>query len=320
MSSRWHDNRSQRPVSPPIGPQCEHPLGSPERRPEERSIDRESVSADEHARPRDPATEILCEVPAGHRCRAGRGVALWGRHRLAADSVEALRTVGIFQVVRCDDLADSFSSRKRARSALRNLESRGLLRIERFRRGRVRIGVASLTQSGKRVLTQHVDPRDADDDEAQTYRTGPASESQVLHDTAVYRAARLEIQAIVARGGRILRVRTDADLQRLASRHFARARRNGDGMGHARAAAAAELGLAEHGGRLAFPDVRIEYHDPGIGGGASGSAAVDLEVTTPDYRSSALRAKAASGFRIYSMAPDGSLSKGHFGHGPAISG
>ena len=319
MSARWPDNRTRQPTSPAIGTERGQPHGLPRRRPEERPIDCESVSADELASPREPATEILCEVPAGHRYRAGRGVALWGRHRLAADCVEALRTVGIFQVVRCDDLADSFSSRKRARSALRNLETRGLLRIERFRRGRLRIEVASLTQSGKRVLTRHVDPRDANDDEAQTFRTGPACESQVLHDTAVYRAARLEIQAIVARGGRILRVRTDADLQRLASRHFARARRNGDGMGNARVAAAAELGLAEHGGRLAFPDVRIEYCDPGIGGGASGSAAIDLEVTTPDYRSSALRAKAASGFRIYSMAPDGSLSGRHFGPGPGIS-
>ena len=141
---------------------------------------------------------------------------------------------------------------------------------------------------------------------------GPACESQVLHDTAVYRAARLEIEAIEARGGRIHRIRTEADLQKLASRHFARARRNGDGMGHARAAAAADLGLAEHGGRLAFPDVRIEYRDPGIGGGTSGSAVVDLEVITSDYRSSALRAKAAAGFQIYSMAPDGSLSQGVF--------
>ena len=319
MSTRWHDNRRQQPASPAIKPGRELPLGAPERRPEERPLDCESGPTAQQASPREPATEILCEVPAGHRYRAGQGVAFWGRHRLAADSIEALRTVGIFQVVRCDDLADSFSSRNRARSALRNLEISGLLRIERFRRGRVRIEAASLTPSGKHVLTKHVDPRDADDDGAQAYRTGPACEAQVLHDTAVYRAARLEIEAIVARGGRILRVRTEADLQRLASRHFARARRKGEGMGNARAAAAAELGLAEHEGRLAFPDVRIEYREPGAGGGASGSAVVDLEVTTPDYRSSALRTKAASGFRIYSMAPDGSLSKEHFGHGPGIS-
>ena len=172
MSARWHDHGTQQSASPAIGAEREPTLGSPERRPEERPIDCESGSADEYARPREPATEILFEVPAGYRYRAGRGVALWGRHRLAADSVEALRTVGIFQVVRCDDLADSFSSAKRARSALRDIETRGLLRIERFQRGRVRIEIASLTQSGKRVLTQHVDPRDADDDEAQTYRSG----------------------------------------------------------------------------------------------------------------------------------------------------
>ena len=308
MSARWHDNTRNQPKHPAIEPECEQGPGLPERRLGGRWIDRRSRSADGQVSSRESAVEILCDVPIGHRRRAGRGVAVWGRHRLAADSIEALRTVGIFQVVRCDDLADAFSSRNRARSALRNLETSGLLRIERFRRGRVRFEAASLTPSGKRVLTRHVDPRDADDDEAQAYRTGPACEAHVLHDTAVYRAARLEIEAIVARGGRIVRVRTEADLQRLASRYFARARQVGEGTEKARTAAAAALGLAEHEGRLAFPDVRIEYRDPGGGGGASGNAAVDVEVTTPDYRNSALRAKTASGFRLYSMAPDGSLS------------
>ena len=205
MSARRHDDRRKQPARSAAKPEREQALGPPGRSPADRGRECESRSADGQVGSRERATEILCDVPAGHRDRAGRGVAVWGRHRLAADSVEALRTVGIFQVARCDDLADSFSSRRRARSALRNLESSGLLRIERFQRGRVRIETASLTRSGKRVLTRHVDPRHADDDGAQAYRTGPACEAQVLHDTAVYRAARLEIQAIMARGGRILR-------------------------------------------------------------------------------------------------------------------
>ena len=319
MSTRWHDERRKAPEGPSATPERDRPLGATRRRSPDPGRACDSRFSDGHVRSREPATEILCDIPADYRNRAGRGVAVWGRHRLAADSVEALRTVGIFRVVRCEDLAGSFSSRQRARSALRDLETKGLLRIERFQRGRIRIETASLTQSGKRVLTNHVDPRDVDDDGAQAYRTGPACETQVLHDTAVYRAARFEIQAIVARGGRVLRVRTEADLQRLASRHFARTKRMGEGMENARAAAAAELGLAEHGGRLAFPDVRIEYRDPGTGEGASGSAAVDVEVTTPDYRNSALRAKTASGFRLYSMAPDGSLSRENSGHVHGLS-
>ena len=307
MSTRRHDERKKEPLWPAGKPERERDFGSPGRCSEDRGREWESRSAGGGHDSGERAIEILCDVPPGHRDRPGRGVAVWGRHRLAADSVEALRTVGIFQVVRCDDLAGSFSSRRRARCVLRDLQAKGLLRIERFQRGRVRIETASLTRTGKHVLTKHVDPRDPDDDGVQAYRAGPACDTQVLHDTAVYRAARLEIQAITARGGRILRVRTEADLQRLASRYLVRARREGDGLGNARAAAAAELGLAEHGGRLTFPDVRIEYRDPGNDGGASCSAAVDVEVTTPDYRGSALRAKAASGFRLYSMAPDGSL-------------
>ena len=268
----------------------------------------ESRAAEKERLERDPsAREALCDAAFGRRERAGRGVARWGRYRLAADSVEALRMIGIFRGADCDDLTEIFDSRARGRQVLNELEDSGLIAIERFQRGRVKLRAASLTRQGKRLLTQAIDPRETGDESAQAYRSGPAQDSQVLHDAAVFRAAQREMQALAARGCTVVRVRTEADLLRLATRSIDRAKRSGRDPHTARSAVAARLGLAEHDGQLTFPDVRLEYREAQRDE-LPRTESVDVEVTTPDYRDAALRAKAAAGFRVYRMLPDGSLA------------
>ncbi len=255
---------------------------------------------------RSPELETLWEPRADRVERAGRGVARWGRHRLAADSVEALRAVGIYGAVEAGDLNGVFESGRRARRAVAELERAGLLRTERFRRGRLSLEVATLTQSGKRLMERSVDPREPGDGDAQAYHAGPARSAQVLHDIAVYRAGRKEAGAIRASGGRVLRVRTDEELQRIAKRIADRAKRDGAPAAEARAQAAAELDLAVVVGKLAFPDARIEYEtSPSAGSGGRGS--IDVEVTTSHYRDSALRAKSDAGFQLYAMDADGQV-------------
>ena len=254
---------------------------------------------------RGRATEVLCEPPLGRPERAGRGTAQWGRHRLAADSVEALRTVGTFGTVDAADLRGGFASARRAGRAVAELERAGLLRLERFRRGRRVIDAATLTSSGKRLLERNVDPREPGDGNAQGYRAGPARAAQVLHDAAVYKAARHACAEIEERGGSVRRVRTDEDLQRAARRVADRERQSGASREAAREAAASALDLSAQGGKLSFPDVRIEYDAPGAG---PGGAFVDVEVATADYRACALQTKAAAGFRIYRMDGAGRVS------------
>ncbi len=128
----------------------------------------------------------------------------------------------------------------------------------------------------------------------------------MLHDTAVHRAAQIEIDALERRGCRVLRVVLDDDLQAGAWCLMDRARRGGMEPETARAAAAVALGLEVRAGKLLFPDVRIECEEPRADGGGS-SSAVDVEVTTAAYRGPALRAKAAAGFRLYALGADGSL-------------
>lgn len=254
--------------------------------------------------------EVLVRAAPGSVNQPGRGITQWGRHRLAADSVEALRIVGAYGTVSVGDLTDTFGSVRRMRAAVLGLRQAGLMRVERFRRGQRLIEAATLTRSAKRLLERSVDPRDPSDEDAQSYRAGPARRSQVLHDIAVYRAAHREAKAIEAAGGSVARIRTDDDLQRMAWRRMERDRRAGASRKQAQAAAAAHLRLTIHGGRLIFPDLRIEY-EPGSGNsGPGGREHLDVEVTTPDYREPALRAKSAAGFRVYALQPDGSLSSG----------
>lgn len=262
-------------------------------------------------RGRSPQPSPYAEPPARIRLGrvelAGRGTAQWGRHRLPADSVEALRLVGTFGTVDVGDLADMFRSARRLRGAVSELQQVGLLRVERFRRGRRVVDAATLTRAGKRLMERLVDPRQPGDEDAHTYRAGPARSTQVLHDTAVFRAARREARAIEAVGGRIRRIRTDQDLQRLAWRRFQSARRGGATRKNAQASVAESLHLSVYDGKLTFPDVRIEYDPAGPDGTATIGRFVDVEVATPDYRQRALRAKQAAGFRVYSMNSDGGL-------------
>lgn len=251
--------------------------------------------------------ERLWEPQPGRVELSGRGTARWGCFRLPADSVEALRAVGSFGCVALDDLSPLFESAARARKELRDLRRKGLLRTERFRRGHRLVRVASLTAVGKRLMERVVDPRVSGDEHAQRYRAGPVRSAQVPHDLAVYRAARLETEAIQSRGGRVVLVRTDDDLRHLVARRANRARRAGASQRKAKAVAAASLGLTLRGKNVTYPDIRIEYECAAPSDGGSESGFIDVEVVTPDYRGPALRAKADAGFRIYRMGGDGSL-------------
>ena len=256
---------------------------------------------------RDLAVVQLVRTRTGQSDRSCKGTAQWGRHRLAADSVEALRLVGAFGTVDAGDLAGTFRSARRLQQVVADLRRAGLLRVERFRRGRRVVDAASLTGAGKRLLERSVDPRERGDEGAQRYRTGPARRTQVLHDTAIFRAALREAKAIEALGGQVRRIRTGDDLQRLAWRRMESARRGGASRDDAQSAAAASLQLSLCDAKLTFPDVRIEYESQVPEPGSNGTGFVDVEVATPDYRESSLRAKTAAGFRIYTMNPDGSL-------------
>ncbi len=155
--------------------------------------------------------ETLCEPTRCPPQHPGRGVAAWGRHRLAEDSVDARKVVGMFRVMRREDVGARFRSRRRSGAAVQGLTNPGLLTVERLQRGSTGVEAVSLTAWGRGLLERHIDPRDPGDTTAQTYRSGRAGRHQVLNDAAVHRAAGREMDARESRGARVVRVRSDSD-------------------------------------------------------------------------------------------------------------
>ena len=258
-------------------------------------------------RPREVRREVLRGTAGNGRGRRGRAMAEWGRFRLAADSVQALREIGTFGTVELSDLTVLFESAGRAKRSVQELERDNLLRVERFQRASRRIEAVTLTSRGRRLLERCIEPRENGNEEAQAYLSGCAHAAQVLHDTAVYRAARCEMRRITSEGGAVRRIRTERQLRRIASCRMDAAKRRGEECCNARAAAAVELQLTVAGGKLSFPDVRIEWERPAAHGNESGF--VDIEVTTADYRERSLSVKSAAGYQIYEMATDGRVSR-----------
>ncbi|MCY4661983.1 MAG: hypothetical protein OXF93_19570 [Acidobacteria bacterium] len=123
--------------------------------------------------------------------------------------------------------------------------------------------------------------------------SGAVKPSEISHDVAVYRAAGAAQARIEAAGGRVVRVRIDAELKgRLAARAERARRRAGRRAAELeRCRAAAALGLPVEEGQVLVPDAQVEYVDAG---GRAGRC--NVEVASEHYRGRSIRAKARAGF------------------------
>ena len=131
--------------------------------------------------------------------------------------------------------------------------------------------------------------------EQQTW-TGLVKPAELSHDTAVYRAARDERARIEADGGRVVRVRLDAELKSLVATATEQARAEGGDRAAetAKAAAAQELGLPMHDGHVMYPDAQLDIEDSqGMGG------RVNVEIASDHYHAAAIVAKAGAGFSMH---------------------
>ena len=126
--------------------------------------------------------------------------------------------------------------------------------------------------------------------------SGAVKASDLRHECAVYRATCVAAGRIEAAGGRVERVRVDAELKgRVAAR--AERARQAEGREAAeaeRCRAAVELDLPIEHGKVLFPDAQIEYVN------AAGRAGrCNVEVVSQYYASDTIRSKAAAGFQMY---------------------
>ena len=126
--------------------------------------------------------------------------------------------------------------------------------------------------------------------------TGLVKPAELSHDTAVYRAALGERARIEAEGGRVVRVRLDAELKSLVATatEKARAERGDRAAEEAKAAAAQELGLPMQDGHVMYPDAQLEIEDAE---GVSGR--VNVEIASDHYHAAAIVAKADAGFAMH---------------------
>ena len=154
--------------------------------------------------------------------------------------------------------------------------------------------VLTLTEAGEREARQ-LTFKQGFTKEQRTW-SGLVKKSELSHDTAVYRAARIETRRLIEQGARIRRVRIDAELKKHVARatEKARAKAGKAAADAARRKAAQELGLPIQQGRVIYPDVQIDYQDSE---GRSGR--VSVEIASEHYRTGTIAAKAQAGFRMH---------------------
>ena len=131
---------------------------------------------------------------------------------------------------------------------------------------------------------------------AQRTWSGLVKPAELSHDTAVYRAALGERARIEAEGGRVVRVRIDAELKAIVATATEKARAEGGDRAAdaARVEAAQELGLPAPEGRVMYPDAQLDIEDSE---GRSGR--VNVEVASDHYHAAAIAAKAGAGFAMH---------------------
>ena len=154
--------------------------------------------------------------------------------------------------------------------------------------------VLTLTEAGARKARAYA-VEQGFDKEQQTW-SGLVKRGELSHDTAVYRAARIETRRLMDQGAKIRRVRIDAELKKHVARatEKARAKEGKAAADAARRKAAQDLELPIRNGKVVYPDAQIEYQDS-----EGHSGRVSVEIASEHYRSGAIAAKAQAGFRMH---------------------
>ncbi|HWB83484.1 MAG TPA: hypothetical protein VG675_05060 [Bryobacteraceae bacterium] len=226
----------------------------------------------------------------------GSGFRRRGEDGISAAQRELLHEVGKFRTIEVADLARVRydSDRGALNQDLSHLTRMGLIErrtVALDSRGHTLSAVA-LTRRGKALL-ERASP--AEKDGAQRIYARIVKPKEMAHDAALYRLYQTEAARIEAEGGRVHRVVLDYEFKQkiysaLAKAHnlpaFEYARRQEE--------IAAAHGLKVVDGRVALPDLRIEYET------REGELdKVDLELATPNYRAAHLNVKTAAGFKVF---------------------
>ena len=209
----------------------------------------------------------------------------------------AIAEVGIYRSVSFRDLAEArFEGHPyTTRRAVDRMVKDGLMREHEgsgTKGGPYK--VLTLTQAGANRARRCVQELGLDKDQ-QTH-AGLVKRGEFSHDTAIYRAARIEQKRLLEQGAVLKRVRIDAELKREIARatETARARGGKEAADAARFQAAEDMGLPVRDGEVLYPDAQLEYIDIE---GRTGR--VNVEIATEHYSAKSIAAKAAAGFQMH---------------------
>lgn len=222
------------------------------------------------------------------------------RLQLTDSQQQTLVEIGRFRTVEAGDLERFRYGGDRAlakRDALA-LSELGLVsrRTAYLDKGRSELDVLVLTERGKRVAERHAEG-------AQAVYAGFVKPAEVAHDAAIYPMFRKESAAIEKEGGKVRRVVLDYELKAKIFSPLAKARRVSlPEYARRQQEVAKEVGLKIVSGKIALPDLRIEYET------STGEICrVDLELATHHYHGSHLQTKAEAGFKMYAAGDTGQL-------------
>ena len=260
--------------------------------------DRQDEAARTHARDPDPQTRTT-----GHRREHdARTHDPEARHRPRRSRTErtrdAVADVGLYRAVSYTDLSDQhFDGHPYAtRRSVNHMIRAGLIEEHEATGPQGQsFNVLTATERG-RDAAQRAAVDAGHVPEQQTW-SGLVKPAELSHDTAVYRAALDERARIEAAGGRVTRVRLDAELKQMVATATEKARAEGGDRAadEAKLAAAHDLGLhVVNHDQVLYPDAQLDIEDAD---GRSGR--VNVEIVSDHYHAAAIAEKAGAGFAMH---------------------
>jgi hypothetical protein len=205
-----------------------------------------------------------------------------------------LREIGRFRTVDADALSKYRSAGKPAafRKEIARLQQQELLQRRSISVGKNRdtLIIVALTKEGARLVRQ-----DHQLAETQAIYAGFVKPAEVPHDAAIYQMYQTEAKEIEAKGGKVRRVVLDYELKKEVYSKLVREREAG-ALEYARRQQeiVEEQRLPIVDGKIALPDLRIEYETP-----EGDLDHVDLELATEHYHRGHMALKTRAGFKMY---------------------
>ena len=221
-----------------------------------------------------------------------RAIEKW--YRLSDRERGTLREIGRFRTIDAEALfKHRYSGKPSAfRAEIARLQQQGFLQRRSTSVGKNRdtLIIVALTKEAAKLVRQ-----DKDLPQNQAVYAGFVKPAEVPHDAAIYQMYQSEAAQIEAKGGRIRRVVLDYELKKEVYSRLARERGSG-ALEYTRLQQeiADEQHLPMVDGKIALPDLRIEYETP-----EGDLDHVDLELATEHYHRGHMDVKARAGFKMY---------------------